>query len=230
MAAFEPYAAAHWSALALVLAGAAAVYGFGRHDRGGAARWIALLLLTHEVVNVAVHVGLYDYPWRTAIPLNFCRANMLLCAYMLWRHSYGAFEIAYFWGVVGAPVALLAPALTEPFPHPLFFTFFIGHGLAPFAVLYAIAAFEFAPRLVSVAKSFAAAVLVAVIAIPVNALLSTNYLYLATPPEGSVLVKLFEPWPGYVVGIGMLGLAAGFVAYVPFAKRLRRSVAESGDV
>lgn len=230
MVAFEPYAAAHWTAVALVLIGAIALYRFGRYDRGATAGWIALLLLAHEVTNVAVHVGLYDYSWRSAIPLNFCRANMLLCAYMVWRRSYGAFEIAYFWAVVGAPVALLAPALTEPFPHPLFFTFFIGHGLALFAVLYAIAAFGFAPRLVSVAKSFAAAVLLAVIAIPVNTMLDTNYLYLGAPPQQSMLVNLFEPWPGYLAGFAVLGLVAGFVAYVPFAKRTRRSVAESGDI
>ncbi len=229
MAAFEPYAVAHWSALALVLAGALVVYRFGRRDRGAAARWAALLLIAHEVVNVAVHVGLYDYPWRSAIPLNFCRANMLLCAYMLWRRSYGAFEIAYFWGVVGAPVALLAPALEEPFPHPLFFTFFVGHALALFAVLYAVAAIRFAPALLSVAKSFAAALLLAAVAIPVNSVLNTNYLYLAAPPEQSGLVTLFEPWPGYPVGFALLGLVAGILAYLSFAVNMRRSMSESND-
>jgi len=59
----------------------------------------------------------------------------------------------------------------------------------------------------------------AAVAWPVNRILGTNYLYLAAHPERSELLDLFEPWPGYLVGVIGLGIAAAFIAYLPFIRR-----------
>jgi hypothetical integral membrane protein (TIGR02206 family) len=186
---------------------------------------LAVLLLVHEAINVALHLGLYGYPWQENLPLNFCRANMLLSAWMLIRRSYGAYEVAYFWAIVGGGAALVTPDLTQAFPHPLFFTFFLGHGLGVFAVLYATRVLGYTPRLRSIAVSLLAAALLAAITWPVNRALGTNYLYLNARPEGSELLDVFEPWPGYLAGVVAVGVACAFLAYLPFAGRAR--VAES---
>jgi len=218
VAVFEPYGASHFAALAVIAGVIVAVVTIARREHGAFAAWFALLVAAHEIANVALHTMVFHYPWAESIPINFCRANMWLAAFMLWRRSYVAFEVSYFWSVVGAPIALLAPDLTEPFPHPLYFTFFAGHALGLLAALYAINAFHFAPRPVSILKSFAAAIALAALAVPVNGWLGTNYLYLAAPPAASHLLSIFEPWPGYLVGVAALGLAAACVAYAPFAR------------
>lgn len=228
---FVPYGASHW--IALVTLGVAyftlwfAVHRADRgHDAARWAPWLGVALLLHEIVNIGLHYAVYGYPWIENLPLNFCRANMLVAAWMLLRRSFLAYEVSYFWAMVGSVVALVTPNLTESFPHPLFFTFFVGHGLGIFAVLFATWAFGFAPRLRSIAVTLTAAVGLALIAWPVNAWLGTNYLYLDHAPEASRLVEIFEPWPGYLVGTLTFGVVACFVAYLPFVRWA--SAAESG--
>jgi hypothetical integral membrane protein (TIGR02206 family) len=178
----------------------------------------AAIIVAHELGNVALHLFVFEFAWRESLPLNFCRANMWLVAWMLARRSYRAFEVAYFWAVVGAGVALLAPDLQEGFPHPLFFTFFVGHGLGVFAVVYAVRGFGFTPGLASLARALLAAVALAAVAISVNAWLDTNYLYLARRPAGSAILDVFEPWPGYLAGVFSVGLLACVLAWLPFAR------------
>ncbi len=220
IAAFEPFGAAHRGALAAAVVAALAAFFLGRRDRRGAAAvWLAGMVAVHEVLNITLHALVFGYSWADSLPFNFCRANMLLCAYLLWRRSYAAFEVAYFWAVIGAPIAFFAPDLRQAFPHPLFFTFFLGHGLALTAVAYAIGAFGFAPRWVSIAKSFGAAMALALLAIAVNAIWGTNYLYLARAPEHAGWLEWFEPWPGYPIGIAALSLLAAVLVFLPFVRR-----------
>lgn len=225
-ATFEAYGASHLTTLAAL----ACVYGVLRWRLRGGLRepdatrlstLLALVVLVHELGNVALHVFVYGYPWYENLPLNYCRANMWLTVWMLARRSYAAYEIAYFWAVIGAGLALVTPDLSEPFPHPLFFTFFVGHGLGLFAVLFATWGLGFAPRLRSIGVSLAAACALAAVAWLVNRALGTNYLYLAHRPEGSPLLDVFEPFPGYRAGVLFIGIAAAFVAWLPFVGQRR---------
>lgn len=225
-ATFEAYGASHLTTLVAL----ACVYGALRWRLRGGLRepdatrlsnLLALVVLVHEVGNVSLHVFVYGYPWSENLPLNFCRANMWLSVWMLARRSHLAYEIAYFWAVVGAGLALVTPDLSEPFPHPLFFTFFVGHGLGIFAVLFATWGLGFAPRLRSIGVSLAAACGLAVVAWLANRALGTNYLYLAHRPEGSSLLDVFEPFPGYLAGVLCVGVAAAFMAWLPFVGHRR---------
>jgi hypothetical integral membrane protein (TIGR02206 family) len=224
-ATFEPYGPSH--VLALVVLGIACVsLGVAMHDRrrreaaAVGAGALGIVLVAHELLNVGLHWGVYGYPWQENLPLNFCRANMWVSAWMLLKRSYRAYEIAYFWAIVGAGTALVAPALTEAFPHPLYFTFFFGHGIAIVAVLYATWVLDFAPRLRSLAVSLIAALALAAVAAAANRVLGTNYLYLSAPPEGSMVVDVFGR--AYLAGVTATGLVAAFLSYLPFVRHERR--------
>ena len=220
---FEPYGHAHVIAVAFVVAACIGVWlaladAEHRSIAKRAAPVLALVIAAHELANVALHVGFGD-PWATSLPLNPCRLNMWICAFALWRPSYLAYEVAYFWAIVGSPVALLAPDLQSAFPHPLFVTFFLGHGLVIVAVLFATRAFGFRPRPTSIAIALGAFLCFAGFAACVNAWLGTNYLYLNELPGDSRLRDWLPSWPFYLIVALAIGALACVVAYLPFARR-----------
>jgi len=79
----------HLATLSVVLAVAVAVARLAR--RPGAV-WlpgaIALLLIVQELVKLWFFIAVYDRPWSQSLPLDLCRINELLCAYMLTRRSH----------------------------------------------------------------------------------------------------------------------------------------------
>jgi hypothetical integral membrane protein (TIGR02206 family) len=135
---------------------------------------------------------------------------------MLWRKSYGSYEVALFWGIGGSIPALLTPDLTVGFPHPSFLHFFAGHGLVMLGVLYATFVFGFRPRVRSVFKAISASLLLVVIMAPVNLVLETNYMYLYQKPVQSTLMDYFGPWPWYILSLILIGVMVYIVIYLPF--------------
>ena len=83
---------AHLVSVALILALAAGIGPAARGDRRARLAWLmAVLLIAQEVVKLYVYIGIYGGPWKESLPLDLCRVNEFLCAYMLARRSYRAF-------------------------------------------------------------------------------------------------------------------------------------------
>jgi hypothetical integral membrane protein (TIGR02206 family) len=53
----------------------------------------------------------------------------------------------------------------------------------------------------------------------VNALLGSNYLFVAHKPETASLLDVLPSWPWYIPIIQLLGLAMILLLYAPFALR-----------
>jgi hypothetical integral membrane protein (TIGR02206 family) len=53
----------------------------------------------------------------------------------------------------------------------------------------------------------------------VNALLGSNYLFIARPPETASLIDLLGPWPWYLLSLEGIGLVLFLLLYLPFAIR-----------
>ena len=92
----------HLLALALILALAWIVGRVAPRDHRFRLAWVmVVLLIAQEVVKLYFFVGVYDQSWKQSLPLDLCRVNQFLCVYMLVRHSYRVFEVAYFWAMGG---------------------------------------------------------------------------------------------------------------------------------
>ena len=226
---FELFGTAHVSALTVIFVVCVLVWVLVRQQRpladrvvGRASVILALALVAHELTNALLHVFAYDYPWQEYLPLHLCRINAYLSAYMLIRRSYPAYEVTYFWAMAASTSALLTPDLREGFPHPLFVTFFLGHGLVVLASLLATWVFGFRPRFQSIAKALLAVIALAAVVAPVNLLLGTNYLYLAGKPTGASVLDYLGPWPWYLGGLLLMGAALFTICYVPFLLLRRR--------
>lgn len=182
-----------------------------------AARIIGTLLLLTALLKPPLYILVYELPWQRNLPLDLCRINELLCAYMLLKRSYRMFEVVYFLSVAGSASALLTPDLAHGFPDFRFLIFCFSHSLAVLGALYAVFGFGFAPSLRSLGVIVVFLGLYTLLMIPINWLLDANYLFLREKPRGASPLDLLGPWPYYVVGLMGIAMLACLLSYLPFA-------------
>ncbi len=223
--AFVLFGRTHLLTLALILALSIWISRVAGRPCARRLPWIvAVLLIVQEIVKIYALIGVYGVPWTHSVPLDLCRINEFLCAFMLVGRSYRAFEVAYFWAMGGSVSALLTPALAQGFPHPVFISFFLGHGLVVLAVLYGVFGYRFWPRLRSVGMTLAVTAVYALIVAGLNRLLGTNYLFLRAKPETASLLDYLGPWPVYLFGLAGVTVLVCFLCYAPFALARRMRV------
>lgn len=218
---FELFGSGHLLTLAVIAALAAALPWWARHRPAPLQRAVALALasalLLREAVGIPMAVWLYGQPALQALPLHLCGIALFLTVYVLLRRSQAVLEVTYFWAMAGGMQALLTPNLTVGFPHPLYLSFFIGHGLMIVGVIYAMAVFGLRPYPRSIARAAAASLAYLLAMIPVNALLGTNFLYLREKPQQASLLDYLGPWPWYVLSLIGVGFLVLLLYYLPFA-------------
>lgn len=178
--------------------------------------WIAIALVAYRLIGIPFHAWAYQAPMKSQLPFQICGVLFFIDAWVLWKRSYLAYEIAYFLTMAGTLQALITPDVRYAFPHIEFLVFFVSHGMPVFAIFWATFVFGFRPRFVSIFKSFAATLVYAACLVPVNALLDTNFMFLRAKPAGASLLDQFGPWPWYLVGAGGVALVLFFVVYLPF--------------
>jgi hypothetical integral membrane protein (TIGR02206 family) len=181
------------------------------------AHWLALLLVVQEVFQIWMQTAIYGFPLATRLPLHLCGVAVFLTAVVLVRRTYALYELVYFWGLGGAVQAILTPELHFGFPHPIFLTFFLGHGLLVVGALYATVVLGLRPTHRSIWRTFLATIVWAALVTPVNLVLGTNYLFLMHKPERASLIDYFGPWPWYIPVLAVVALALFYLYYAPFA-------------
>ena len=218
--AFEHFGRAHLVTLAVIVGVSLLLplWARGRSERvrHRIALGMALAMVVYRTGYIPVVAWLYDEPVRDLLPLHVCGILQYICAYTLWTRSQRAYEIAYFWGMGGTLQALLTPEMNAAFPHPTYFSHFVPHGALLVAIAYATFALGMRPEPMSILRALRATVVYAVLLLPINLLLGTNYMYLLAKPMSASLLDLLGPWPWYILsGIAVAGLSYAFW-YLPF--------------
>ena len=157
--------------------------------------------------------------WFEVMPLHLCGLSLFLTAWMLWSASDRAFQVAYFWVMVGSVLSLVTPDLQFGFPTGAFFSFYVAHAVPIFAVGYALFIYKLRPRARSILLALVAVWAVAAVAAVWNLTFDTNYMFLSRKPYGTTPFDWFGPWPWYLVTVNFVGLALFALAYLPFARR-----------
>ena len=222
VATFEPFGLQHWlgTAIAVAVGVLVPVLLRWRADPQGqdtARKIIAICLIVDTGLGPVMRAGVYGLPLLEHLPLQLCGMSVILGAFMLLLRSYRLYEVLYFWGTGGVLTALLTPDVEQAFPHPLFLLFFLSHGLAFMAVMFATLVMGFRPRAASLLIVMPVTAACALLMYPVNLMLGSNYLFLLAKPAQPSPLDLFGPWPWYLPGL--VGLTAGAIVflYVPFA-------------
>ncbi|MGI6778001.1 MAG: TIGR02206 family membrane protein [Acetivibrionales bacterium] len=155
---------------------------------------------------------------KYTLPLHICDVSVVLSVIMLVLKNYAVYEITYFWGLAGSTQAILTPDIAPyNFPHYIFFSFFILHGVVITSVLYMTIVEGYRPRFASAIKALIYTHIYACIIAVVNVLLDSNYLFLCRKPYNPSIIDYLGPWPWYLLSLDFIAVILFLLYYLPFA-------------
>lgn len=191
---------------------------------------LAVSLLAIELGWLVALLFHYNVGWKWALPLQISDAAILLTVFVIFTLRQSVFDIVYYWGLTAVPLAMLMPDILEPFPDPYTIIFFVLHGLVVAILLYLLWSRTLRPTPSSAVRSFLCLNALMFLALAVNALLGTNYMYLMQKPQQPSLLDYFGPWPLYIlVSEGVTILLFGLLS-LPYRKgtKTRQLRSQSG--
>jgi len=201
----------HLAALAVLAIAIVGSVWTARHRPGSPTRVLAVTLAglilaawAGEYVADAV-TGTWNA--RSTLPLQLTDAVSLVSAVALLSRNQLAVELTYFWSLSATLQAIITPDLGQNFPSVYYFTYFgyhIGAVVAGCLLVFGCGQY---PRRHAAWRVFGLTLVWAAIAGAGDVITGGNYMYLAFRPQHNSLLGLFGPWPLYIAGGAVIGLA-----------------------
>jgi hypothetical integral membrane protein (TIGR02206 family) len=189
-------------------------------------RWVHLTLAAALLLDSAMYYGYLAYQGNLTfpgrLPLELCDFSLYLTIVALFTLNKTAFELAYYWALAGASMAMLTPNLLDPCPSFGAIQFFVAHGLTIVGVLYLTWSGEARPRPGSVLRAMGVLNLVAIGIGAFDYLFQTDYMYLRAKPQSASLLDLLGPWPWYILATEFVAGGLFLLLYLPFRVRGHR--------
>lgn len=224
LAAFEAYGAGHTGVLVCLAAVSILMIRRLRKDAHSARAKSALALLTFccfaaYPFNMAAWASTgASVSLDSVLPLHLCDIASFLCGFALITRRYLLCELSYFWGLAGTIQGLITPNLPYDFPHPVFLSFFLQHGVVVITALLLPLGLGWRPRPGAWIRAFAWLLLYAVAASLVNLALETNFGFLMRKPSEPSLLDFMPEWPGYILFMTLTGGVMFYLLNLPFRK------------
>jgi len=172
------------------------------------ARALAMLIVAGFVVEHATYLARGTWTVRVNLPLQLSDAVTLVAIAALWMPRRGLLtELVYFWALSASLQAVLTPDLGDTFPDVLYFTFFIVHTGPIAAACLLVFGMRRVPRRWAIWRVYAITIAFAALAAIGCLVTGGNYMFLRHKPAGGSILDLFGPWPSYILGAAVLGLA-----------------------
>jgi hypothetical integral membrane protein (TIGR02206 family) len=157
--------------------------------------------------------------WQYGLPLELCDVTLWLAALALFTLRPWIFELAYYWGIAGASMAILTPSLHAPLLSVATIAYFVSHCGIVSGTLYLIWSRALRPRPGSPWRAFMGLNLFGIPIAIFDAVFRTNYFFLRAPPQSRSLLDYLGGWPWYIPAAD--GLALGLFALLWLAVRKR---------
>lgn len=162
------------------------------------------------------------------LPITVCGWVVVMCSYMIVGKSQTLFDISYFWLFSGTIFALVTPTVityTGPTRYR-YYQFWAEHLLGYIAVFYMIFVHKMRPNWRSMAKSYVALAVLAVVAFFTNRMLGpgANYLFMAAPESTPSVLDILPP--NFTLRIVIMAAVVScmfFVSYLPWFLRDRKA-------
>ena len=155
--------------------------------------------------------------------MHLCSLMVILCPVALLTKNQRVFEITYLYGLFGAVVALVFPALVKDIYYDFrIAVFMLKHGLLAIAPLYMVIVNKMKPSFLGMIKSFViVALFLSLIVYPLNLIADYNYVYLMTGPVNTPLHAIENAlgYRGYLLFMGILSITIPIVFYLPFIRK-----------
>jgi hypothetical integral membrane protein (TIGR02206 family) len=155
-------------------------------------------------------------PLRWDLPLEVCDlALWITVAALVWPRQR-LLELAYYWGLAGASMALVTPYLTAPLCSASSITFFAGHGMIVASVIFLLGTGRMRPSPGS--WRFALLVLngLALFDFFVDRWVGADYMYLLRKPPITSLLSIMGSWPWYIFAADALAALLFLALQWPF--------------
>jgi hypothetical integral membrane protein (TIGR02206 family) len=175
----------------------------------------AAILLVDYAVYYGWQISHHKLRFPDHMPFELCDASMALTVLSLFLLRPLLFDLAYYWALAGASMALLTPNLLEPFPSFGTVQYFMSHGLTVAGVLYLVWSGQASPRPWSVARAMIGINVFAVLVGPFDYFYKTNYFYLRSKPANPSLLDFLGPWPIYIAATEAVALVLFLLLYLP---------------
>jgi hypothetical integral membrane protein (TIGR02206 family) len=169
-------------------------------------------------------------PWRWNLPLELCDLALWIAIVALLTQRQRLGELAYYWGIPGAGMALLTPYLGVPFRSFFTVIFFAGHGFIVVAALYLVGTRQLRPGPRSWLFAWLAINALAAVDYWVDVRLGVDYMYLRERPPVTSLLSFMGGWPWYILGADAVAALLFLVLQWPFRKAPGRSSGEGAAV
>ena len=174
----------------------------------GVARGLAIVLVLAYLAEHVTYVTRGTWTTRENLPLHLTDAVVLVAVAALWRPRTAILvELVYFWSLSAGLQAVLTPGVAEPFPHILYFTYFVIHSGPIVAACLLLLGCRRIPRPRAAWRVFGLTIAFAAIAAIGTVITGGNYMFLRHKPPRSSLLDLMGPWPWYIVAGAVLAVA-----------------------
>jgi len=212
----------HVIAISVTAVVIAAVLAAGRRSPG---RWVdagAILIAAAVVLSEAgwwvINIANGTWTVRWSLPLHICEAGcFLLAAALIWRSRF-AMEMSYFWALGGTLPGLFTPDVPGHFPMPVYFQYYLEHGLLVLGAFYMVVVLRMRPSPGAVKRVCIATGLYAVVIGVVDYFTGGNYLFLRNLPPTRTFLDYMGPWPWYIVTLTVLAIVMFTLLYLPFRR------------
>ena len=208
--------------LAWLLAGAAVIFlccllyrKMKEEQRSVYRKAMAVLLIADELFLVIpmIVMGVFRAAY---LPFELCSINLFLIAWHAWKPSRTLGAYLYTVCIPGALAAMLFPSWTKlPALNFVQIHSFTLHILLVMYPVLLLAAGELKPRLRDVPRCLGLLVALAGIALILNLLLDTNFMFLMRVSKGNPLYIFEQAWGNHLLGFPVLIGAIVIVLYAP---------------
>ncbi len=182
---------------------------------------LAFLNLTAYGYNQWVYGNLgHAIPLDNILPFHLCDVAAFLAGFALLTQRPLIRELCYCWGLAGTLQALITPNLPHPFPHPIFFSFFLHHGIIVITALFLPLAEGWRPRRGTFPRVLLWNQVYFFTILGFNWIAGTNFGFLIEKPYGATLFDKLGPWPFYLIWVQLIAAAMIALFLLPFSKKI----------
>jgi hypothetical integral membrane protein (TIGR02206 family) len=206
--------------LALVVIAAICIFA-GRRGCIWPRALLAFVCLSVFPINqLALGILDFDPPLNNLLPFHLCDIAALTAGFGILTRKPLLCELTYCWGLAGTMQGLIFPNLGWDFPHPMFWGFFIQHGVVVIVALYLPLAMAWKPRAGVVVRILLWNQIYFLSAMAINGALGTNFGFLAEKPEVSSPLDYLGDWPIYLIWLQVIAAVVMTLLLLPFAKTI----------
>jgi hypothetical integral membrane protein (TIGR02206 family) len=232
---FHAWSVDHFVMMAVTVVGAVGFVWWGRRHRGtpqevvvrrGFAAASLLVVLAWQAYLLTPDVRHMRSSW----PLGLSDIADYTAVFALWTRGLKTSAFTYYVGFTFTLMAIITPALTEPFPTVRWWGFWIRHIDVVWAAAYLVFGLGIRPTWRLYRTTVAALLVWAGVTYTFNVAMGTNYGYLVSRPSTASVLDLLGPWPWYVLGaISVILVVWAVIFTLPWEHARARAAPGAGE-